>query len=374
MATARLAALAALMAVAGLLLTGCPRPNGYQATPAFPHVRFDEMLGLYPVPGTATHAVVVSRDGLVRRADLADPAAPVTTFLDISDALISPRGQEEGLLGLAFALDYPASGAFYVYYSAGNPRRSVLSRFFARDRIADRASEQVLLEVPQPYANHNGGHIAFGPDGYLYVGLGDGGGAGDPQDNAQDVTTLLGSILRIDVSQRDYTVPPDNPLVGRGRGEIWAYGLRNPWQFSFDTATGQLWIADVGQHRWEEVNRGIAGANYGWNITEGYECYAASSCNTAGITFPRVVYSHEDGCAITGGHVYRGAEMPEMAGWYVFGDYCSGKVWAVNAETDEGSAIPLADTGLRVTAFSEIAGELYLVTFNNTIFKLTRKP
>jgi glucose/arabinose dehydrogenase len=370
----RLLALAAVMSISALALTACPIPNGYQATPVFPHVNFGLMLGLYPIPSEGSQAVAVSKDGYARRVDLANPGAPATVFLDVSGKLINPIAGEEGLLGFAFAPDYATSGTFYVYYTAGEPRRSVISRFHAAPGgAADPGSEQIILQVPQPYANHNGGHIVFGPDGNLYIGLGDGGSAGDPQGNGQDLNTLLGKLLRIDVAQPQYRIPPDNPFIGHGRGEIYAYGLRNPWRFSFDALTGQLWIADVGQNAWEEVNKGFAGANYGWNITEGYHCFRDDACNTAGITLPRAVYSHDDGCSVTGGYVYRGTEMPEMVGWYVYGDFCSGKLWAINAEADAGDPVPLADTGLRITSFAEINGELYLVTFNNAIYKLTRK-
>jgi glucose/arabinose dehydrogenase len=377
MTLARKTLLAGSMLVAALLLTACPKPNGYTAVAVFPQINFDQMLGLQPIPGDGAFAAVVSKDGVIRRASLSDDAAPVTVFLDISGRLIQNPGQEEGLLGLAFAPDYASSGKFYVYYSAGGPRRAVLSRFIAQGDHADPASEHVLLQIDEPYPNHNGGSLAFGPDGMLYVGVGDGGSGGDPQGNGQNTNTLLGKILRIDVSGVEYAIPSDNPFAaGGGRGEIFAYGLRNPWRINFDAKTGQLWAADVGQNAWEEVDRVVSGGNYGWSVWEGKHCYAGARCDgTSGMILPRAEYSHEFGCSITGGYVYRGKAMPELAGWYVYGDYCSGRVWAVDAATDAGAAIPLADTGASITSFGQdTAGELYLVTFNNKILKLTQKP
>ena len=207
-----------------------------------------------------------------------------TEFLDITDR-VNDRGNEEGLLGLALHPDFDSNGEFYVYYTASSPRRSVVSRFVVttdEPDLADAGSESIIIEVAQPYANHNGGQILFGPDGFLYIGLGDGGSAGDPKGNGQNVGTLLGSILRIDVSaigsERGYTVPADNPLVGvqGARPEIWAYGLRNPWRFTFDRMSGELWAADVGQNSLEEVDVIVPGGNYGWNIMEGTECFSPS--------------------------------------------------------------------------------------------------
>ena len=261
----------------------------------------------------------------------------VIEFLDIRDR-VSNRGSEEGLLGLA--IDPHKDGQFYVYYSAANPRRSVVSRFSsgskgqpAERKPADPGSELVILEVDQPYPNHNGGQIAFGPDGYLYVGLGDGGSAGDPLGNGQNTSTLLGSILRIDVSEchcsgQPYAIPPDNPFAdGGGRSEIWAYGLRNPWRFSFDRQTGDLWTGDVGQNQWEEIDIIERGGNYGWNILEANHCFnPRNNCDDAG-TIPPVWEYSLDGtpCSVIGGHVYRGNAIPWLRGTYIYGDFCSGK-------------------------------------------------
>ena len=349
-----------------------PVEGAYELVQALPSATFDQMLGFYVIPGEAA-AVVITKDGMLRKVPLNGGAA--TPFGDISDRLVNATESEEGLLGLAFSPNFPADGRVYLYYTTGSPGPSVLSRFQVVDGALDTFSEQVLLGVPQPFANHNGGQLAFGPDGYLYLALGDGGAGGDPQGNGQDLSTLLGAILRLDVSGDDVAVPADNPFVGvdGARPEIYAYGLRNPWRFSFDRATRDIWAADVGQNRWEEVDRIIAGRNYGWNIMEGFECFSPpENCPTGGLELPRAVYSREGGCSVTGGYVYRGPSMPELDGWYVYGDFCSGKIWAVNTV---GSAAPvlLADTGLPIASFGELPdGELVVVTFANAVYRLAR--
>ncbi len=376
MKRARLAALVAVIAVSGALLTACPKPDGYQAVRVFPAVGFAQMTGVFPVPGAGNFALVLTKPGAIYRADLDDPGGAPAPFMDISGRVIANPGMEEGLLGLAFAPDYATSGVFYLNYVAGNPRRTVVSRFVAEGATADPATERVILQIPQPYSNHKGGSMAFGPDGDLYIGVGDGGSEGDPQGNGQDVQTLLGKILRIDVSASGYTVPAGNPFArGGGRPEIYAWGLRNPWRISFDSGTGQLWAGDVGQDKWEEVDHIQGGRNYGWNTMEGYACYhPASGCDTSGLTPPRAVYGHDVGCAVIGGYVYRGASMPELAGWYVYGDFCSGRVWAVHAGDTSSQPIQLMDSGLPIAAFLQARdGDLYIVSFAGGIYKIVRK-
>jgi glucose/arabinose dehydrogenase len=373
---ARGAAFVGVLLAAAVLLTGCPKPNAYGVQQAFPQLRFANMVGLQPIPGDANHALVVTQDGFLRRADLVDNAATPTIFLDIRDRLISNPGPEQGLLGLAYAPDYASSGRFYIYYTVGNPMRNTLSRFIAHGDHADPASERILLQINQPYQNHNGGSLAFGPDGDLYVGVGDGGSAGDPSGYGQRLDTLHGKILRLDVSGDAYSIPPDNPFAGQdARGEIYALGMRNPWRINFDAATGQLWAGDVGQNEWEEVDRIVAGGNYGWNRMEATHCYPpGADCDPSGTTLPRTEYSHDFGCAITGGFVYRGHDLPELTGWYIYGDYCSGRIWGVDTGSENAAAIPLADTGRNITSFAQDnAGELYIVTFNNQIAKIVRK-
>ncbi len=310
-------------------------------------------------------------------------------FLDIQSK-VNSEGSEEGLLGLAFDPSYKTNGYFYVYYSAANPRRSVLSRFSvsATDPdLADPQSELVLMEIPQPFNNHNGGALAFGPDGYLYVSLGDGGSGGDPLGHGQNKATLLGSILRIDVHnvtpQEPYRIPPDNPFVGAGDGsrpEIWAYGFRNPWKMSFDQATGTLWAGDVGEISFEEVDIIKKGQNYGWNLMEGAQCFppGVQSCDQSGLTLPIVVYPTSQGCAVIGGHVYRGSRIPQLVGVYIYADFCAGLVWGVrydgNAVTEHGL---LADTNLMIPSFGiDEQGELYILTYNGNgqIYQFVASP
>ncbi len=303
-------------------------------------------------------------------------------FLDITDR-VQATSSEQGLLSIAFAPDYPRTGAFYANYTAqdGNGD-TVISRFrvSADPNRADPASEQILLKIDQPAPNHNGGQLQFGPDGYLYIGTGDGGAAGDPWGNAQSLTSLLGKLLRIDVRNPGaYTIPPDNPFVGQTAApEIWAYGLRNPWRFSFDPLTGDLYIADVGQNKWEEVDfqpaDSAGGQNYGWNTLESRSCYKpASACDQSGKIAPATMYGHDSGCAITGGYVYRGARLPALAGIYIYGDYCSGRIWELRRDNeDEWRSDLLLDTDLNIASFGEDAeGEIYVVDLDGEVYRLT---
>jgi glucose/arabinose dehydrogenase len=328
---------------------------------------------------------VLEKSGIAWRVNTADPAEQPTVFLDVTSRLLQGLTVEEGLLGLAFAPDFATSGSIYVHYTApgetpvnpgGIPRKSVIARFHASATAADPSTEQRLIELPDPYSNHNGGALEFGPDGMLYISIGDGGAAGDPQGRAQNLGVLFGKILRIDVSGDTYTIPPDNPFVGvpNARPEVWAYGLRNPWRITFDSTTGELWAGDVGQGMWEEVDVIVRGGNYGWNELEGYHCYNADVCGGAQTVQPVAEYSHNFGCAITGGFVYRGTAMPELQGWYIYGDFCSGRVWGVNADGNRTNPFPLADTGLQISSFAQDpAGEIYIVTFDRKVVRLVRK-
>ena len=322
--------------------------------------------------------LVTEQDGRIWVFDPEGGRVPAATeVLDITDR-VSSRRSEEGLLGLA--LDPTDAERMYVYYSTADPRRSVVSRFtnLADLSHVDPDSELVILEVEQPYANHNGGQLAFGPDGYLYIGLGDGGSAGDPQGNGQDTSTLLGAILRIDVSQstteRPYAIPPDNPFAdGGGRGEIWAYGLRNPWRFSFDRETGELWAGDVGQNRWEEIDLIERGGNYGWNLLEGSHCFGASDCDPTDTIAPVWEYSLDgQPCSVIGGYVYRGSAIPWLRGVYVYGDFCSGEVFGLRYAVGQAMEHErLAGTGLRIMSFAEDNdGELYLLSQKSGIYRL----
>jgi glucose/arabinose dehydrogenase len=315
---------------------------------------------------------VVEQDGQIEVAEngaqLAEP------FLDI-DANVGSNGNEQGLLGLAFHPDYENNGFLYVNYTdtAGN---TVVSRFTASGNTADPSSEMVMLQIEQPYENHNGGLLYFGPDGYLYIGTGDGGSGGDPRNNGQSTETLLGKLLRIDVNAAEpYAIPVDNPFGrGGGLGEIWAYGLRNPWRFSFDRTTGDLYIADVGQGEWEEISflpgGSAGGANFGWNFFEGTHAYEGDP--PSGLIPPVAEYDHGHGCSVTGGHVYRGEMLPEWQGVYVYGDFCSGEMWGLVQHSDgswENQAI--YDTSFLITSFGEDeAGELYVLDRFGALYRL----
>jgi glucose/arabinose dehydrogenase len=299
-------------------------------------------------------------------------------FLDISDR-VSCCG-EQGLLGLAFHPDFESNGRFFVDYTDVDGD-SVISEFTrAADGTVDPAAERLLLQVDQPFSNHNGGMIVFGPDGYLYISFGDGGSGGDPNNNGQNTEALLGKVLRIDVNAGDpYAVPSDNPFASGDSGarEVWDWGLRNPWRLSFDRESGALFIGDVGQNMWEEIDaepKGRGGRNYGWNVLEGAHCYVAPTCDQGGMTLPVAEYSHADGCAVIGGYVYRGSAAPAFVGRYVYADLCSGKVWSLDADAAlagtavEGSVI--GQLPFSPSAFGEDeAGELYVVDSAGAIYR-----
>jgi glucose/arabinose dehydrogenase len=331
-------------------------------------------------PADQSRLFVVEQTGTIRI--IKDGALLATPFLDVSGEITS--GGEQGLLGMAFDPNYASTGRFVVHYTdkSGNTHLSMFTVSSNPD-VADPASEQVILTAQQPFSNHNGGQVLFGPDGFLYLGLGDGGSEGDPQGRGQDRSDLLGSILRIDVhGAAPYSVPPDNPFVGQSgiQPEIWSYGLRNPWRFSFDRATGDLYVADVGQDSYEEVDVMPAasgagkGANFGWNIMEGKHCYNAASCDQNGLTLPVYEYTHGEGCSITGGYVYRGAALPALQGLYFFADFCQG--WIRSFRYQAGAATELTDwpnlsPGSSITSFGEdAAGELYIIVQGGNVFKI----
>ncbi len=298
-------------------------------------------------------------------------AVDQTPFLDISDR-VGSSGSEQGLLSVAFHPNYKENGRLFVDYT-DTDGNTVVSRFQAQGNSADASSETILLHIDQPYANHNGGLVKFGPDGNLYIGMGDGGSGGDPHGNGQNTNVLLGKLLRINVDQGEpYGIPADNPFANGqgGRPEVWDYGLRNPWRYSFDRTTGDLYIADVGQNMYEEVDMQPAnsggGKDFGWNVAEGMHCYNANNCDTSGLVMPINDYSHDLGCSITGGYVYRGAAFPQLVGSYVFGDYCSGRVWTLHQVNGEWQRTEVLDTNLQISSFGEDeAGELYLTSLND---------
>jgi glucose/arabinose dehydrogenase len=299
-------------------------------------------------------------------------------LLDLSDR-VGSEGNEQGLLGLAFHPGFAENGTFFVNYTdvSGD---TVVSRFHLTEdpNRADPSSESVILTYDQPFANHNGGGLAFGPDGYLYIGSGDGGSAGDPEQRAQNRDTLLGKLLRIDVDGGSpYALPPDNPFAtGGGRPEIWAYGLRNPWRFAFDPATGDLYVGDVGQGDWEEVDFLAAGSpggtNFGWDFREGLHDYEAGA--PEGLTDPIAEYSHgEGGCSITAGRVVRDPALPDWQSVFLYGDYCTGYIWGLLRDNSGAwQSARLFETGLQITSFGTgSAGEIYLLDRGGGLYRLS---
>lgn len=322
---------------------------------------------------------VVEKTGTV--LILRDQQIEPTPFLDVSDRVSGSN--EQGLLSIAFHPSYDSNGLFYVYYTNREGDTRVVRYSVGPDPdVADPGSASVVLEVEQPAGNHNGGHLLFGPDGMLYIGLGDGGGAGDTFDTGQDRTSLLGTILRIDVdSGSPYSIPPDNPYAGHDtfRPEIWAWGLRNPWRMDIDPATDLLFIADVGQNRIEEVNvapRASADLNYGWSILEGSQCFGSGSCDSTGLTLPAVEYGHDDGCSVTGGVVYRGSAIPALQGHYLYSDYCS--EWIRSFRWESGAATDATEWGATASAVTSYgrdgSGEVYLTTDGGRVLRIEVSP
>ena len=336
-------------------------------------------------PGDTTRLFVVEQGGTIMIIE--DGVTLAQPFLDLTDRVVT--GGERGLLSMAFDPDFSENGRFYVNYTgAGNA--TFVSRFQVKSKnpnIALKKSERVILSIKQPYTNHNGGQLQFGPDGYLYIGMGDGGSGGDPLNNGQDLTSRLGAMLRIDVNELPYSIPSTNPFVNPvtsgiiAHPEIWAYGLRNPWRFSFDRETGDLYIADVGQGLYEEINfqpaKSGAGWNYGWNILEGYHPYKINGRSTAGLVDPVHEYRHVDGnCSVTGGYVYRGKAIKRLKGTYFFADYCSGRIWTFKYSGGKKTAFidrtnEMGGPFKFIVSFGEDAdGELYFCTLGGTIYKI----
>ncbi len=336
-------------------------------------------LDLQSTPGDRDRLFVVEQGGrirIVRGGQLV--TAP---FLDISSRLVS--GGERGLLGLAFHPQYATNRRFYVNYTDPNGDTHISEFRASSADSADPASERIVMEVAQPFANHNGGGLTFGNDGFLYIGLGDGGSAGDPFRNAQSLSTALGKMLRIDVDRGPpFAVPTDNPFVSTPGAfpAIWAYGLRNPWRFAFDRVTGDLYIGDVGQNRLEEIDVGLAshhgGENYGWNVMEGRQCYNASACDMTGLTLPVVQYDHGEGCSVTGGVVYRGCRMPGYAGIYFYGDFCTALIRSFRLQggqvTEQRDHTASVGRGISsVSSFGVDAdGEVYVVDYDGEVYRI----
>ena len=334
--------------------------------------RFSQPLFLTASPDDTNRLFVVEQDGriLIVKGD----RVLTTPFLDISKKLST--GGERGLLGLAFHPHFSSNERLFVNYTRAQDRATVIAEYHASSNPNQvTLDESVLLVIPQPYGNHNGGMIAFGPDHYLYIGMGDGGSGGDPENYAQNPNELLGKFLRIDVDQPPpYGIPPDNPFVKEhGRPEIFAWGLRNPWRFSFDQKTGNLWAGDVGQHAWEEIDVIKKGKNYGWRLLEGTHCFNPEThCRQVPhLVDPVTEYAQEQGrCSVTGGYVYRGEKIPDLVDTYVFGDFCSGEIWGYL----DGETRILQSTDLQISSFGQDRdGELYVVGYEGEIFRIMPK-
>ena len=373
--------------IGGLLLTtvclACaqsePRPHHpakFEVT--FPHLQFERPLYVAEVPDDHQRMVVLEQVGRVHTFSKRQDVKRTKVLLDLSHK-VSRKGNEEGLLGLAFHPDFSENHTLFLHYSGSEPRRGIIARFRMdpeHETILPE-SEELMLEVEQPYGNHNGGMIEFGPDGYLYLGFGDGGAGGDPKRNGQNRGTLLASILRIDVDRQSggnaYAIPPDNPFHAdpTAREEIWAYGLRNPWRFSFDSETGILWAGDVGQNDWEEIDIIVKGGNYGWNHMEGHHPYKAGR-NSPAFIAPITEHSKKEAKSITGGYVYRGKEIPDMVGRYIYGDYVTGKLWYLAPSTDGTYSDPIPfGKVLTISSFGvDRQHELYLTSFQGKIYRM----
>jgi glucose/arabinose dehydrogenase len=379
---------------AALMATGCnptDTENGntssgsvkYAVVEAYPYLNFNQPLSYTCADDSSGQVYVVERNGIIKFFDNNPDADSAQVFLDLSNQIDS-SSQEKGLLGLAFHPDFKENGYFYVNYTTSSS--TVIARFALdsnNPKIGDITSQKVLLSFAQPFANHNGGQLAFGPDGYLYIAAGDGGSAGDPHNNAQNLKTYLGKILRIDVAKtsppKEYGIPSDNPFVGNSEGyleEIYAYGLRNPWRFSFDQERNLLWAADVGQNRREEIDIIEKGNNYGWRIMEGTLEYSSSpAVNIEGLQPPLWEYGRSLGGCIIGGYVCYGKNTPSLRGAYVYGDYISGKIWALWLDNKKNPRNQeLVDTDLQISSFGlDDNQELYIVDFKGKLYKLIER-
>jgi glucose/arabinose dehydrogenase len=373
--------------------TPTPAPTlgtSYSAQPVLPSgylgIASGSVIEFALIPGRPNEAIVALQSGYIYRVALDESFAPAL-WGDLHTLVENATGGEEGLLSVAFSPTFESDGRVYIYYTEGSPAPSVLTRYSATADDLDEGSEERLITVDQPYRNHNGGHIVFGNDGMLYFGYGDGGSSGDPGHRAQRMSTLLGKVIRIDVSaQSGYAVPEDNPFTGapcpvdRPEGdtttcsEIFALGFRNPFRMMNDPTSGEIWIGDVGQGDWEEVDRLAQGGNFGWACYEGFAQYdyndPGNACSGKSFVMPRTVYSQSPSRAVTGGTIYRGSDIPELYGYYIYADFYSGHIWAVNPN-DDSDAVQIADVPLNISSFTLAAdGELYIVSYSDGILQL----
>lgn len=373
-----LAVIFVLAAVNGATPSALAADCQFPGQPSEAAIRFERYVGGFDMPvamifapdrpGTA---YVLEQHGLIKR--IVGGVVQAGVSLDLSD-VVDATGNETGLLGMAFHPAHASNRRLFINYTPKSPLRTRVSEFrMSANGTIDPSSERVVLEFPQPYVNHNGGDLKFGPDGYLYIGTGDGGSGGDPQGNGQNVRSLLGKMLRIDVDRTlPYAIPLDNPNLGaNSRREIFAYGLRNPWRYSFDQVTGELWAADVGQNTVEEIDIIVKGANFGWNTMEGTRCFRTPGCSRSGLTLPVFEYPRSDGASITGGYVYRGSAVPSLVGAYVYADYVSEKVWALRRNGGSVANSLLADAGFAISSFAEDPSrELYAIDHGGVIYRI----
>ena len=365
--------------------------SDYNIENAFPNLSFQDPIGIHHAGDSSNRLFIIEQQGRIKVFENNSATSSSQTFLDIRSIVDQDGGYtEEGLLGLAFHPNYSENGYFYVHYTDHlngniNYPRNIVARYSVSSNNPNQAnlnSEQIILIVEQPYHNHNGGQMEFGPDGFLYISFGDGGSAGDPQGNGQNLSTFLGSIIRIDVDNPsgglNYGIPSDNPFIDalNARDEIYAYGLRNVWRFSWDLETGLLWAADVGQNEWEEIDIIYSGLNYGWNEMEANHCYPpGSNCNPNNFEPP--IYEYElyvDGvCSVTGGYVYRGENLWMLEGKYIYGDWCTGDIWALTYDDNSNQVIntDLLQSGINITSFGTDENNELFFCGNGSIFKIT---
>ncbi len=358
-----------------------PAIGSYKVIQAFPKLSFTRPVDLQHAGDNSNRLFVVEQEGLISVFQNDPDVAVKTILLDIRSK-VQDQGNEQGLLGLAFHPDFETNGYFFVNYTAANPERTVISRFkVSQDpNKADPASEQVILTFAQPYSNHNGGQVSFGNDGYLYIAVGDGGSGGDPHGNGQNRAALLGKILRIDIDKQEngnlYGIPADNPFANNTsayRQEIYAYGMRNPWRISFDPANGRLWAGDVGQNSFEEIDVIENGGNYGWNTMEAKHCYSpGSGCDKSGLKMPIWEYGRGYGISVTGGFVYRGPTLTGLTGKYIYADYSSKWIWALDyADMNNPINTGLVQADFEISSFGvDQENELYICGFDGKIHRL----
>ena len=339
---------------------------------AFPNIEVGNMIYLTTANDESGRIFVATREGII--FSIEKDSNNISLFIDIRDKIDQGLPGERGLLGFTFDPNYVNNGYFYIYYTDFDGT-SIISRFESINNVESRFNTELkILQIEQPYSNHNGGSIDFGPDGYLYIALGDGGSGGDPFLNGQNGNTLLGSILRIDVSKSSenslYQIPNDNPFIDNDnfKDEIWAYGLRNPWRMSFDIKTGKLFVGDVGQDNFEEINIIEKGGNYGWNIMEGNNCFNSEICNRDNLIMPIIEYSHSEGCSVTGGYVYHG-RIESLKNKYIFSDFCSGNIWTIDLSNNEYEKERLLKGPFQISSLGQDEnGEVYILSFDGRIY------